>query len=122
TVAIGMALVALTLGGMALLITGAIELAHRAGIGTDPIMALILFGMIVILIIDVMLIRLLSRIINHSLDAPAQQLKPASAKSPKNLAGSQFSQHQLGAQPNYVGSVTENTTRTLEHSMKERGA
>ncbi|OLE53416.1 MAG: hypothetical protein AUG51_13400 [Acidobacteria bacterium 13_1_20CM_3_53_8] len=121
TVAIGVVVVALTLGGMGMLIAGAEELARSAGFRTDPIMALIMFGMIMILAVDIMLVRLLSRIINHALDTPAKSLKPASAKSLKNLTGSQPAQHQLGARPNYVGSVTENTTRTLEHA-KERGA
>ena len=125
TIAIGVVLVALTLGGMGLLIAGAEELARSAGFRTDPIMALIMFGMIMILVVDIMLVRLLSRIINHTLNSPAKPLKPAPIQSSKNLAGSQpNAQRQLGgAQPNYIGSVTENTTRTLEHSsMKERGA
>lgn len=122
TISIGVVLIALTLGGLGMLIAGAEELARGAGFRTDPIIALIVFGMIMILIIDVMLVRLLSRIINHMLESPAKPLKPAKLQPSKNLAGPD-TQRQLGsAQPNYIGSVTENTTRTLEHSMRERGA
>ena len=121
TIVLGLVTLAITLGGMALLIAGAVELGHRPSMGNDPIMALLFFGMACILIIDMMLIRLFSRIINHALESPAKSLKPARGKNSKAVKGQPLAERQLGPRPDYVPSITENTTRTLEHSVKERG-
>src|SRR5262245_49510652 len=65
---IGLTVALITLGGFALLITGAVKLAEVFHV-PDPIMAIIMCGMFTILFCDIMLIRLLGRIVNSSLEA-----------------------------------------------------
>jgi len=109
-VAIGLTTLLLTLGGFGLLIVGAINLALVLK-DPDIIIPLIMFGMITILVSDIMLIRLLSRIIRASLDTkPTAQLpKPAVKEVPR----------QLSPRLEPVPSVTEHTTRTFTPAFKE---
>src|SRR5260221_2851114 len=60
--AIGFTVALITLGGFAVLVEGATKLAQVFHV-PDPIMGVIMFGMSTILISDIMLIRLLSRIV-----------------------------------------------------------
>ena len=109
-VAIGLTTLLLTLGGFGVLVIGAINLALVLK-DPDIIIPLIMFGMITILVSDIMLIRLLSRIIKASLDAkPIAQLpKPAVKEGPR----------QLSPRLEPVPSVTEHTTRTFTPAFKE---
>jgi hypothetical protein len=109
-VAIGLTTLLLTLGGFGVLVVGAINLALVLK-DPDIIIPLIMFGMITILVSDVMLIRLLSRIIRASLDTkPIAQLpRPAVKETPR----------QLSPRLESVPSVTEHTTRTFTPAFKE---
>ena len=109
-VAIGLTTLLLTLGGFGVLLVGAINLAIVLK-NSDPIIAFMMFGMITIMVSDIMLIRLLSRIIRASLDTkPIAQLpKPAVKEVPR----------QLGPRLEPVPSVTEHTTRTFTPAFKE---
>ncbi len=109
-VAIGLTTLLLTLGGFGVLVIGAINLALVLK-DPDIIIPLIMFGMITILVSDIMLIRLLSRIIRASLDTkPTAQLpKPAVKEVPR----------QLSPRLEPVPSVTEHTTRTFTPAFKE---
>ena len=110
TLAIGLIVTLITLGGFALLITGAIKLASVFHV-PDPIMAIILFGMCTIVIVDILLLRLLSRIVRASLDA-----KKESPSLPKQ---SRETPRQLSPQLLPVPSVTEHTTRTFSPVYRE---
>ena len=109
-VAIGLTTLLLTLGGFSVLVEGAIKLAIVLK-NSDPIIAFMMFGMITIMVSDIMLIRLLSRIIRASLDTkPIAQLpKPAVKEVPR----------QLSPRLEPVPSVTEHTTRTFTPAFKE---
>lgn len=110
-VAIGATATVLTLGGFGVLVAGAMNLAMVFK-NPDPIMAIIMFGMITILVSDVMLIRLLSRIIGTSLET-RKSLQPAKSQLrevPK----------QIMPALNSVPSVTEHTTRTFAPMFTER--
>lgn len=116
-VAIGLLMTIITLGGFVLLITGATELARAVGLGTDPVMALITVGMMMITAIDILLIWQMSRIIKHSLEA-------GSSAQPKQFTTNARPPLQIPSptqQPIPVSSVTENTTRTLVTPHKEPG-
>lgn len=110
--AIGAVTALITLGGFSVLILGAIKLAQVFNV-QDPIMAILVLGMATVLVSDIMLIRLLSRIINASLDAkkepPASLPKPQSREIPK----------QLNPKLEPVPSVTEHTTRTFSPMFRE---
>ena len=107
----------LTLGGFVAVIAGAIALAGKASIGTDPIIAVVMMGMITILVSDIFLARLLSKLISASLSSgkpPKLKQRPAlAAAAPAQLGQSQPA-HLHGAP-----SVTENTTRFFEPAYRE---
>jgi hypothetical protein len=109
---IGLIITALTLGGFAILIEGATKLATVFHV-PDPIMAILVLGMATIIACDVLLLRLLSRIVRASLDAkkekPMALPKPQSRETPK----------QLNPQLEPVSSVTEHTTRTFSPVFRE---
>jgi len=107
---IGATLTCLTLGGFVALIAGAQALAPVVH-GNDPLMAMIFFGMIVILTIDVFLLRQLTKLINAALKSgPSKNHHPQSAfpVAPSPLPRPETSQLLPAA------SVTENTTRFFE--------
>lgn len=108
---IGGLLLVLTLGGFGALIAGALSLAPFLH-GSDPLMAMILFGMLTIMIVDIFLVRLLSKIINSALSSAAQpRLTPYNA--PAGLPPRHF-QTPTTASLQPASSVTENTTRFFE--------
>ena len=110
--AVGAITALITLGGFSLLIMGAIRLAQVFNV-PDPIIALIMLGMITILVSDIMLIRLLSRMINASLEAK----KEAPASLPRQQ--SREIPRQLSPKLEPVPSVTEHTTRTFSPTFRE---
>ncbi|HXD31568.1 MAG TPA: hypothetical protein VN643_10650 [Pyrinomonadaceae bacterium] len=111
--AIGLTIALITLGGFALLITGAVKLAEIFKL-PDPIMAVIVMGMFTIAFCDFMLLRLLGRIINTSLDARKESAQPQKKALKRDTS------RQLGA-PQFepVPSVTEHTTRTFSPVYRE---
>src|SRR5262245_25567537 len=116
---IGSVLLVITLGGFGTLVGGAIALAPILS-GNDPLMAIIMFGMLTILIVDIFLVRLLSRMVNSALLPSAQSQAP-----PRNFAAANATPYlrpptTSGLQP--VGSVTESTTRFLEPQGARTGS
>lgn len=109
-VAIGLTATILTLGGFSVLVEGAIKLALVFK-EPEPIWAVIMFGMITILVSDIMLLRLLSRIIRTALEPkqPVQLPKPQVREVPR----------QLNPRLESVPSVTEHTTRAFTPAFKE---
>jgi hypothetical protein len=110
-VGIGLIMTLITLGGFAIVIGGAITLAQVFR-QSDPVIAIIMMGMLTILASDVMLVRLLSRIIRTSLETKqtAQPLtRPQGREEPR----------QLGPGREPVHSVTEHTTRTFSPAFRE---
>ena len=106
-VLIGIIMMFLTLGGFALLMVGARMLASVMQ-GTDPLMGLIIMGMLVIMIIDIILARQLTKLINAALRGTSQ---------PTFVAPNPPAQLPYPAQQFVpAGSVTENTTRFFEGS------
>ena len=109
-IAIGLTMALLTLGGFGVLIEGAIKLAQVLK-DPDPIVPMIIVGMATIMVSDIMLIRLLSRIIRSSLDTRPIALlpKPTGKEVPR----------QLSPRLEPVPSVTEHTTRTFTPAFRE---
>src|SRR5215813_3072804 len=108
-VLIGIIMMFLTLGGFVLLMVGARMLALVMQ-GSDPLMGLIIMGMLVIMVVDIILARQLSKLINAALRGSSQPTFAAanpSAQLPHPVQ--QFVP---------AGSVTENTTRFFEGSYR----
>ena len=108
-VLIGIIMMFLTLGGFVLLMVGARMLALVMQ-GSDPLMGLIIMGMLVIMVVDIILARQLSKLINAALRGSSQPTF-AAANPPAQLP------HPV-QQFVPAGSVTENTTRFFEGSYR----
>ena len=108
-VLIGIIMMFLTLGGFALLMVGARMLASVMK-GSDPLMGLIIMGMLVIMIIDIILARQLTKLINAALTGSSQRTFAA----PNPPAQLPYPAQQFVP----AGSVTENTTRFFEGSYR----
>lgn len=107
----------LTLGGFGFLMSGAIELSRTARLNPDNITAIVIIGMLTLLIMDVFLVRLLSKIINASLSSSTMS-EPRRSKTLANAPSLQLPQPATGRLQG-VASVTEGTTRFLEPAYRE---
>ena len=112
TLIIGAVMTLLTLGGFGMVIGGAVELARNVQLGSDPVIAMVVMGMLTILTADIFLVRQLSKLINASLTSGAQ----AQPRRSNVLASPSVAQLPQPAAPRLQGvpSVTENTTRFFE--------
>ena len=116
-VALSAATTVTTLGGLAMVFIAAAEMASMQVRG-EPVMAIIVLGMLTTLITGLMLIRQLSRIITASLQQ--KQSIPVQPQPPQFVPAERSARQLANAQPGYVvPSVTEHTTRTLASSYKE---
>src|SRR5215831_6001494 len=80
TMIVALTMMVVTLGGFGADVGGAINLAHFLH-GDDPLIAMIIFGMLTIMTIDIFLARLLTRLINAALSAAQLQ-----ANQPRSFA------------------------------------
>ena len=112
---IGMVMLFLTLGGFAGVLSTALDLAARVG-GGDLSMAVVFFGMITILTIDILLFRLLSKLISAALSTG--RALPAK-KSTTQAQGPLHLPRPTTARLEPAPSVTENTTRFFESAYRE---
>lgn len=113
TAAISAFLTAITLlglGGLAIMLGGAILLRKEAGLAHELIGFFMLFTFLIVSVTEVMLVRNLTK-----LSAPKENFRPFPPPVPNDLRIPQ--QSTLG-EP--VPSVTENTTRTLEYARREQ--
>ncbi len=111
---IGTTMAGLNLGGFVAVIAGATALASKS-FATDPIMAIVMLGMITILVTDIFLARQLSKLISASLSSP----KPPKFKQPPAAATPAQLRQPQPAQLQGAPSVTENTTRLFEPAYRE---
>lgn len=110
TLIISLTLAVLTLGGFAGIIEGARALALTLhGENNDPIVALIVVGLLTLLTVDIFLIRQLSRVITLALSSAGQ----TKLKKQKAIAAPRAPQLQKPntARLEPAPSVTEHTTR-----------
>ncbi len=106
TLIIGVVMLFITCGGMAGVLSAAVDLASRTG-GKDVPMAVVFFGMLGIVVIDVLLFSLLWKLINAGL------AQSRTSKKQKPAAPAQLSQ-PITARLQPAPSVTENTTRFFD--------
>ena len=112
TLILGASVTLISLVGFGIIIKGAATLA-RSGFSTDPVVFMIFMGMLTILVVDIMLIRQLSRLVSASLRAGTSAAQAKEITAPKQTS------RQLNAHPETFQSVTENTTRTFEPVYRE---
>ena len=106
---IGMVMLFLSLGGFAGVLSTAIDLSTTTG-SKDLPMAIVFFGMITILTIDILLFRLLSKLITAALSAHKGPAKKQKLQPQDQLRFARPMTARLEPAP----SVTENTTRFFD--------
>ncbi len=107
-------LIAITLigiGGLGIMLGGALTLATHAGLRPELIGFFMLFTFLIVTITEILLVRQLSRLTGE----PKQIL----IAGPQAAAHNELPPPQLRTLPEPISSVTENTTRTLEYSRRE---
>jgi hypothetical protein len=115
-VALSVTTLGITLGGLSLVFLAASEMASHSD--REPVMAILVLGILTIFVTSILLIRQLSRVINATLQpkviAPVQP-------QPAQFAPAERTARQIANAPQdyIVPSVTEHTTRTLAPSYKE---
>lgn len=102
----------ITLGGFAGIVSGTIEMVERGAAGVSP--ALPIFGLPCILVIDILLIRQLSKLISAAL-SPAVQVPQAPLPMQSDA---RYIPPTTTARLESAPSVTENTTRFLEETHR----
>ena len=109
---IGILVAVITLGGFGGIVSGTIEMVERGAGGVSP--ALAIFGLPCILVIDILLIRQLSKLISAALSpnrVPPPQPLGAMQGDTRYMPPTTTVRRLEGA-----ASVTENTTRFLEET------
>ena len=106
------AITLVALGGLGIMLGGALVLRNGAGLGQDLIGFFMLFTFLIIAMTEFMLVRNVSKLIGST--ANQQKFTPAQ-QPPLELRP-----HSVSSIGEPVGSVTENTTRTLEYLRRER--
>lgn len=110
---IGILIALITLGGFGGIVSGTIQMVERGAGGVSP--ALPIFGLPCILVIDILLIRQLSKLISAALSpnrVPPSQELAAMQGDPRYIPPTTTA--RLEGAP----SVTENTTRFLEETYR----
>jgi hypothetical protein len=111
-------LIAITIigiGGLGIMLGGALTLKKEAGLSDDVVGMFMFFTFIIVCITEFFLVRQLSKLVGSK--EPKRVSLPSPATMPNELRASQAVQPR--GLPEAMPSVTENTTRTLEYSRKE---
>ena len=111
---IGILVALITLGGFGGIVSGTVEMVERGAGAVSP--ALPIFGLPCILVIDILLIRQLSKLISAAL-SPNRVQAPMSPTYIQNDPRSMPS--TMTARLEGAPSVTENTTRFFEPAYRE---
>ncbi len=112
-------IVVVGLGGLGIMLAGALNLKTSGQLGNDAVGLFMFLTFFIVITVEIFLLRQLSRVLGESsrkhqrVDQPQPLFQPATA-SPNELRAA-----PVRTMPEPIPSVTENTTRTLEHSLRE---
>ena len=106
------------LGGLGIMLAGALNLKTYGQLGNDVVAIFMFLTFLIVITVEMFLLRQLSRVLGEAsrrnqLDQPQPLFQPASASTNELRAA------PVRTLPEPIPSVTENTTRTLEHSLRE---
>jgi predicted nucleic acid-binding Zn ribbon protein len=107
------------MGGLGIMLAGALNLKTNGQLGNDAVAIFMFLTFLIVITVELFMLRQLSRVLgessrrNERVDQPQPLFQPATA-SPNELRAA-----PLRTLPEPIPSVTENTTRTLEHSLRE---
>ena len=106
------AITLVALGGLGIMLGGALVLRNGAGLGHELIGFFMFFTFLIIAMTEFMLVRNVSKLIGSTENQP----KFTSAQQPPL----ELHPPSVSSMGEPLGSVTENTTRTLEYARRER--
>jgi hypothetical protein len=107
------------LGGLGIMLAGALNLKTYGQLGNDVVAIFMFLTFLIVITVEMFLLRQLSRVLgessrrNQRVEQPQPLFQPAPASTNELRAAS------VRTLPEPIPSVTENTTRTLEHSLRE---
>ncbi len=107
-----LAVVAVGIGGLGIMLGGAVTLKRDAVLGEDVVGMFMFFTFFIIALIEFFLVRQLSKLISGT------QAKRVSPPTPAAMPN-ELRPAQPRGLPEAMPSVTENTTRTLQYSRNE---
>jgi hypothetical protein len=117
---LGFAITATTLLGFTILFVALGALSSTERPLPEPLLGILGFiGLLTILIIDVMLIRILSRLVQLPVAAPPLQAQPKRSEARELHAPTAQTYMPASTDPLPVASVTDHTTRTFHPIYKE---
>jgi hypothetical protein len=105
------AITLIALGGVGLMLGGALVLRKGAAFGEDLVGVFMLFTFLIVCTVEIFLCRQLSRL--------SRQQESNKAVLPQGIPATELRPGNQRALPEMLPSVTENTTRTLEYSRNE---
>ena len=111
-VAFLLAITIIGIGGLGVMLGGAVTLKRDAVLGEDVVGMFMFFTFFIISLIEFFLVRQLSKLISGT---PAKRVSPPTPTTMPN----ELRAAQARGLPQGMPSVTENTTRTLEYSRNE---
>jgi len=98
--------------GLGIMLGGSLVLRKEAGLPVELVGFFMLFTFVIVALIEIMLVRNLSKVTNSS---ERKQYLPVTQQPPLELRPPTTTNF---AEP--IGSVTDNTTRTLEYARRDR--
>ena len=119
TTALISSIVIVGIGGLGIMLAGALNLKTSGQLANDAVAIFMFLTFLLVAMVEMFLLRQLSRVLggtssmNQRVEQPQPLFQPASA-SPNELRAA-----PMRTLPEPIPSVTENTTRTLEHSLRE---
>ena len=118
TTALITSIVIVGIGGLGIMLAGALNLKTNGQLGNDAVAIFMFLTFLLVAMVELFLLRQLSRVLGtgsktRQADQPQPLFQPASASTNELRAT------PLRALPEPIPSVTENTTRTLEHVSRE---
>ena len=112
-VAFLLAIAVIGIGGLGIMLGGAVTLKRDAVLGEDVVGMFMFFTFFILALIEFFLVRQLSKLISGT------EVKRVSPPQPASMPNELRPPAQPRGLPEAMPSVTENTTRTLEYSRNE---
>jgi len=107
-----LAITGIGIGGLGIMLGGAVTLKRDAVLGEDVVGMFMFFTFFILALIEFFLVRQLSKLISGT------EVKRVSSPQPASMPNELRTAQPRGL-PEAMPSVTENTTRTLEYSRNE---
>ena len=107
------------LGGLGIMLAGALNLKTYGQLGNDVVAIFMFLTFLIVITVEMFLLRQLSRVLGETSRRKQQADQPQPLFQPATASTNELRAAPVRTLPEPIPSVTENTTRTLEHSLRE---